>query len=94
MLDPEPKDMYHCHPYHVLEIYKPPVNEPIGSYQIQHLKILYVIGPCGLVKMGYANFGPGVIPYTEEKKIKRTFFLLIICLKSINLSKKEKGRRE
>ncbi len=30
-------DMFHCHPYHFLEIYKPPVNEPIGSYQIQHL---------------------------------------------------------
>ncbi len=39
VLDPEPKDMYHCHPYHFLEIYKPPVNEPIGSYQIQHLNM-------------------------------------------------------
>ncbi len=39
VLDPEPKDMYHCHPYHFSDIYKPPVNEPIGSYQIQHLKI-------------------------------------------------------
>ncbi len=37
MLDPEPKDMYHCHPYHFMEICKPPVNEPIGSYQIHHL---------------------------------------------------------
>ena len=37
---PEPKDMYRCHPYHFLEIYKPPVNEPIGSYQIQHLNSL------------------------------------------------------
>ncbi len=35
---PEPKDMYRCHPHHFLEIYKPPVNEPIRSYQIQHLK--------------------------------------------------------
>ncbi len=31
-------DMYHCHPCHFLEIYKPLVNVPIGSYQIQHLK--------------------------------------------------------
>ncbi len=33
----EPKDMYHCYPYHFSEIYKPPVYEPIGSYQTQHL---------------------------------------------------------
>ena len=39
VFDPEPKDMYQCHPYHVLEIYKPPVNEPMGSYQIQHLNL-------------------------------------------------------
>ncbi len=38
VLDPEPKDMYRCHPYHFMEICKPPVNEPIGSYQIHHLK--------------------------------------------------------
>ncbi len=25
-----PKDMYHCHPYHVLEIYKPPLKSPSG----------------------------------------------------------------
>ena len=31
--------MYRCHPYHFLEIYKPLVNEPIGSYQIQHLNL-------------------------------------------------------
>ncbi len=37
MLDPEPKDMYRCHPYHFMEICKPSVNEPIGSYQIHHL---------------------------------------------------------
>ncbi len=36
----EPKDMYRCHPYHFMEICKPPVNEPIGSYQIHHLKAL------------------------------------------------------
>ena len=34
--------MYHCHPYHVLEIHKPPVNEPTGSYQIQHLNQLHL----------------------------------------------------
>ncbi len=39
VLDPEPKEMYHCHPYHFMEICKPPVNEPIGSYQIHHLKL-------------------------------------------------------
>ncbi len=39
VLDPESKDMYHCHSYHFSEMYKPPVNEPIGSYQIQHLKL-------------------------------------------------------
>ncbi len=38
VLDPEPKDMYRCHPYHFMEICKPPVHEPIGSYQIHHLK--------------------------------------------------------
>ncbi len=38
VLDPETKDMYHCHPYHVLEIYKSSVNKHIGSYQIQHLE--------------------------------------------------------
>ena len=38
MLDPESKDMYHCHPHHFLEIFKTQVNEIIGSYQIQHLK--------------------------------------------------------
>ncbi len=38
VLDPESKDMYHCHPHHFLEIFKTQVNEPIGSYQIQHLK--------------------------------------------------------
>ena len=27
-----------CHSYYFLEISIPPVNEPIGSYQIQHLK--------------------------------------------------------
>ena len=37
-IDPESKDIYRCHPYHFSEIYKPRVNEPIGSYQIQHLK--------------------------------------------------------
>ncbi len=37
VLDPEPKDMYRGHPYHFMEICKPPVNEPIGSYQIHHL---------------------------------------------------------
>ncbi len=54
MLDPEPKNMYHCHPYHVLKIYKPPVNEPIGSYQIQHLNMSRLVhfranplGGCG-----------------------------------------------
>ena len=26
--------------YHFLEIYKPPINVPIGSYQIQHLKTI------------------------------------------------------
>ncbi len=31
--------MYHCHPYHFMEICKPPVNEPIGSYQIHHLNL-------------------------------------------------------
>ncbi len=30
--------MYRCHPYHFMEICKPPVNKPIGSYQIHHLK--------------------------------------------------------
>ena len=30
--------MYRCHPYHFMEICKPPINEPIGSYQIHHLK--------------------------------------------------------
>ncbi len=40
VLDPESKDMYHCHPHHFLEIFKNQVNEPIGSYQIQHLKEL------------------------------------------------------
>ncbi len=30
--------MYRCHPYHFMEICKPPVNEPIRSYQIPHLK--------------------------------------------------------
>ncbi len=40
MLDPESKDMYHCHPHHFLEIFKIQVNEPIRSYQIQHLKHL------------------------------------------------------
>ncbi len=38
VLYPEPKDMYHCHTYHFMEICKPPFNEPIGSYQIHHLK--------------------------------------------------------
>ncbi len=33
-----PKDMYYCHPHHFLEIFETQVNEPIGSYQIQHLK--------------------------------------------------------
>ncbi len=37
VLDPEPKDMYRCHLYHFLEIYKALVNAPIRSYQIQHL---------------------------------------------------------
>ena len=36
-VNPEPKDMYRCHPYHFMEICKPPVNKPIGSYQIHHL---------------------------------------------------------
>ncbi len=31
-------ELYRCHPYHFMEICKPPVNEPIGSYQIHHLK--------------------------------------------------------
>ena len=31
------KDMYYCHAHHFLEIYGTQVNEPIGSYQIQHL---------------------------------------------------------
>ncbi len=39
VLDPESKDMYHCHPHHFLEIFKIQVNEPIGSYQIQHLNL-------------------------------------------------------
>ncbi len=30
--------MYRCHPYHFMKICNPPVNEPIGSYQIHHLK--------------------------------------------------------
>ncbi len=30
--------MYRCLPYHFSVIYKPPVYEPIGSYQIKHLK--------------------------------------------------------
>ncbi len=38
VLDPESKDMYHCHPSHFSEIYKPPVNALIRSSQIQHLK--------------------------------------------------------
>ncbi len=42
VLDPEPKDTYCCHPYHFMEICKPPVNESIGSYQIHHLN--YTIG--------------------------------------------------
>ena len=37
VLDPEPKDMHRCHPYYFMKICKPPVNEPIGSYQIHHL---------------------------------------------------------
>ena len=32
--------IYHCHPHHFLEIFKTRVNEPTGSYQIQHLKQL------------------------------------------------------
>ncbi len=40
VLDPEPKDMYRCHPYRFTEICKPPVNKPIRSYQIHHLKLL------------------------------------------------------
>ena len=31
-------DMYRCHAYHFFLIYKPSVNKPIGSYQIEHLK--------------------------------------------------------
>ena len=50
VFDPEPKDMYRCHSYHFLEIYKPPVNKPIGSYQIQHLNSL-VMGWSGVVDM-------------------------------------------
>ncbi len=38
VIDPETKDLYHCYPYHFSKIYKPPVNAPIQSYQIQHLK--------------------------------------------------------
>ncbi len=38
VLDLESKDMYRCHPYHFMEICKPQVNKPIGSYQIHHLK--------------------------------------------------------
>ncbi len=42
VLHPESKDMCHCHPHHFLEIFKTPVNEPIGSYQIQHLNLVWV----------------------------------------------------
>ncbi len=31
------KYMYRCHTYHFMEICKPPVNKPIGSYQLHHL---------------------------------------------------------
>ncbi len=41
VLDPEPKDMYCCHPYHFMEICKPPVNKPIRSYQIHHLNSIW-----------------------------------------------------
>ena len=37
VLDPEPKDMHHCHLYHFSKICIMLVNQPIGSYQIQHL---------------------------------------------------------
>ncbi len=43
MLDPESKDMYHCLPHHFLEISETQVNEPIGSYQIQHLNIAPIV---------------------------------------------------
>ena len=33
-------DIYHCRPYQLLEIWIRLIIEPIGSYQIQHLKIL------------------------------------------------------
>ncbi len=29
--------MHYCHPHHFLEIFETQVNEPIGSYQMQHL---------------------------------------------------------
>ncbi len=43
VLDSEPKDMYRRYPYIFLEIYKPTVKEPIGSYQIQHLKCFTIL---------------------------------------------------
>ena len=42
-MHPEIKDMYHCHPHHFLEIFKTQVNEPIGSYQIQHLNLIEIL---------------------------------------------------
>ncbi len=47
---------YHCHPHHFLEIFKTQVNEPIGSYQIQHLK------DCSKSSLWYKYLS---IPYAE-----------------------------
>ena len=35
--------MYCCHPYHFLQIYKPPVNEPIGSYTQTKRRVVHVV---------------------------------------------------
>ncbi len=35
MLDLEPWDMNHCHPYYFTEIRLPLGNRPIGSYRIE-----------------------------------------------------------
>ncbi len=47
--------MYRCLPYHFSEIYKPPVKEPIRSYQIQHLKLSLGVEMTWKLYPGFTN---------------------------------------
>ncbi len=71
VLDLEPKDMYHCHPYHFMEICKP-VNGPIGSYQIHHLKTHFITWKRSLRffmhLQNFAMVGKGLILMAMTKK--------------------------